>query len=81
VKILKRNEVNTHLHLVEGSPADWVTKPAEISPEELTTPEPCSFTGPLHYLSMSHEQAVQEYVLMLDEHISKDWIEEFLVLY
>jgi hypothetical protein len=62
VKILKRNKVNAHLHLVEESLANWVTKPAEISPEELAKPEPCSFTGPLHYLSMSHEQAVQEYV-------------------
>ena len=46
-----------------------------VSPEELLTPEPCSFTGPLVYLSVSHDEAVNDYHKLLDTHISEEFRE------
>ena len=50
-----------------GVPAD------ELAPEEENTEEPCSFTGPLYYLSKPHEQVVEDYFAMFDKHISDEW--------
>ena len=52
----------------------WEDNPWVISPEEFGTPDPCSFTGPLAYLSISHDDAVEEYKQMLISHISKEFL-------
>jgi hypothetical protein len=43
----------------------WTVEADDEAPEEIETDLPCSFAGPLHYLSMSREDAVAEY---------KEWI-------
>ena len=43
--------------------------------EEAQSYVPCSFTGPLCYLSYSHEEAVQKYLAELESHVAKDWQE------
>jgi hypothetical protein len=53
----------------------WKDNPWVISPEELLTPEPCSFTGPLAYLSVSHDEAVKDYHELLKTHISEEFRE------
>ena len=37
----------------------WSVEPEGIASEEENTKLPCSFTGPLYYLSITHEEAVQ----------------------
>jgi hypothetical protein len=41
----------------------------EEAPED-SAPIPCSFSEPLHYLSMTHEEAVLEYKKLLDTHVN-----------
>jgi len=53
----------------------WKQELDEIPQEELETEDPCSFTGPLYYLSKPHDEVVQEYFAMFHEHISSDWRE------
>ena len=45
----------------------------EMSPEEEDTLMPCAFPDALHYLSMTHDSAVQEYHSLLDSHIHPDF--------
>jgi len=51
----------------------WKQPLDEIPQEEMDTEEPCSFTGPLHYLSKPHKEVVEEYFGMFDEHIAPEW--------
>ena len=56
----------------------WSSVPLEgDSPEEEETPDPCSFTGPLYYLSKPHEEAVQDYFALFDSHIAPDFLAAF----
>ena len=48
--------------------------------EEAESYVPCSFTGPLHYLTQTHEEAVQEYLDGLGEHVAKDWQENTKIM-
>ena len=53
----------------------WSSVPLEgDSPEEEETPDPCSFTGPLYYLSKPHEEAVQDYFALFESHIAPDFL-------
>ena len=51
----------------------WKEALDEVPQEELETEDPCSFTGPLCYLSKPHQEVVQEYLDMFDEHIAPEW--------
>jgi len=51
----------------------WKEQLDEVPQEEQESEEPCSFTGPLYYLSKPHEDVVQEYYAMLEEHIVPEW--------
>ena len=53
----------------------WKDTPWVIAEEELETPDPCSFTGPFAYLTMTHEEALDEYRTLLETHISKEFKE------
>jgi hypothetical protein len=53
--------------------APWMQKLDEIPQEEIETEDPCSFTGPLYYLSKPHRKVVQEYFDMFQEHMAPDW--------
>ena len=48
--------------------------PEEESQEELLTPEPCSYSGPLHYLNVGREEALREYESLFDSHISPEFM-------
>ncbi len=54
----------------------WEDNPWVIAQEEIDTYDPCSFTGPLAYLTMSHEEAIENYFSLLDSHISPEFKEE-----
>ena len=56
--------------------APWEDNPWVMSIEEEETPDPCSFTGPLAYLSVTHEEALHNYREMLDKHISPETRED-----
>ena len=43
------------------------------SPEEVHTPEPCSFTDAFHFMEMSVEEAKQEYFSQIEEHVSPEF--------
>jgi hypothetical protein len=58
----------------------WNEPLLEISPEEEDSYEPCSFSGPLYYLSKPHEQVVQDYKSLFDTHVAKDWLQDQRVL-
>ena len=53
----------------------WTQGLDEIAPEELETEEPCSFTGPLYYLSKPYDEVRQEYFDMFEKHIAPEWRE------
>jgi hypothetical protein len=50
---------------------EWVKQDVEPCVEEEETPDPCSFTGPLNYLSMSRDEALEEYEGLLESHLSR----------
>jgi len=54
----------------------WLDNPWVMSIEEEETPDPCSFTGPLAYLSVTHEEALHNYMEILDKHISPETRED-----
>jgi len=45
----------------------WSQDYEVIAPEELSTPDPCSFPDVLHYMEMSVEDAIKEYMDMVDD--------------
>jgi hypothetical protein len=51
----------------------WSEPIDEIAPEETEAPDPCSFTGPLYYLSKPHEEVIKDYFEMFEKHISEEW--------
>jgi hypothetical protein len=53
----------------------WGDNPWKPSPEEEETPDPCSFTGPLAYLSVSHEEALDDYKQMITKHVSPEFMQ------
>ena len=62
----------------------WTVTHDEIAPEEEESYEPCSFTGPMYYLSKPHDEVVNDYKAMFETHIAEDWrrntrIEELLL--
>ena len=44
----------------------------EIAPEDCA-PVPCSFSEPIYYMSMSHEEAVAQYKALLDTHVDPEF--------
>ena len=51
----------------------WSEEPQSESEEERMCPDPCSFTSPLHYLSMSYDDAKAEYFSLLEKHIAPEF--------
>ena len=52
----------------------WSLPLDEISPEELDTPDPCSFTGPLEFLSVDRQEVLNKYYNLLTTNINPDFI-------
>ena len=49
------------------------TLPPQLAPEEAEDSHPCSFPDALHYLEMSTEEAVAEYLAMFDKQVQPDF--------
>jgi hypothetical protein len=48
----------------------WEDNTGESRPEDDETPVPCSFSGPLLYLAVSHLEAVNEYKKYIETHVA-----------
>jgi hypothetical protein len=51
----------------------WTVAQDPESPEEEESYVPCSFTGPLYYLSKPYEEVVQDYYADFETHVADDW--------
>lgn len=51
----------------------WSQEAEDVAQEELDTEEPCSFTGPLYYLTKPYEEVLTDYYNMFDSHIAPEW--------
>ena len=60
-------------YVTDDTQHPWSTPQEEDAPEEVHTPEPCSFTGALHFMEMSVEEAKQEYFSQIEEHVSPEF--------
>jgi hypothetical protein len=49
----------------------WGDNAEEICLEDDETPIPCSFSGPLLYLAVSHLEAVNEYKKYIETHVAE----------
>jgi hypothetical protein len=62
-------KLGSTLHALEHP---WMSFIEDEAPEEADLP--CSFPTALHFLEMSHEEAVAEYRSQIDEHVSKEFM-------
>jgi hypothetical protein len=67
---LKLTHQHTSVHSTELI-EPWSEPILDIAPEEEETEIPCSFSGPLYYLSKPHEQIIQDYKDLFETHIAK----------
>jgi hypothetical protein len=51
----------------------WTYVQEEEAPEDAATPLPCSFTDALHYMELTPEEAVAEYLSLFDTHVDKQF--------
>ena len=51
----------------------WTQPQEEVSPEEEETPMPCSFTGPMYYLSKPYQEVLDDYTKMHERQSAPDW--------
>ena len=52
----------------------WTVLPSELeAPEDMQTDLPCAFPEPLHYMEMTHEQALQEYFDLIPTQVSAEF--------
>jgi hypothetical protein len=58
----------------------WSVKLDEIAPEEEETEIPCSFSGPLYYLSKPYDEIMKDYEAYFETHVAEDWRESTEVL-
>eukprot|EP01039_Chlorochromonas_danica_P011569 gene11569-12955_t len=58
----------------------WSTELLAIAPEEEQAPEPCNFSFALHFMEMSHEDALNEYFSLFDKHVHPDFASATSVL-
>jgi hypothetical protein len=64
----------SQLNLIEGDiKQPWSVQQETEAPEDLDTPLPCSFSWVLHYMEMSHDDALKEYHDLLDTHVDKEF--------
>jgi hypothetical protein len=52
----------------------WTLPLDECAPEELLVPEPCSFTGPIHFMNISHNDACIELKAMIDTQVDPTFL-------
>jgi hypothetical protein len=76
VSSLKPIDLQLPIEGLEEPFIPWEDNPWVIAQEEIDTYDPCSFTGPLAYLTMSHEEAIENYLSLLNSHISPEFMAE-----
>lgn len=52
--------------------APW-ERAREIAKEDEDTPDPCSFSGPLHFLEQTHDESLKEYFDLFIDHIDPEF--------
>ena len=84
ISMIKSDKLEpSEMHILDGSDqliSPWAFEADDEAPEEVATDLPCSFSGPLHYLSMSREDAIQEYKEQLSTHVEKSFADTTTVL-
>lgn len=60
---------------IEELKIPWSKPIEEIAQEELDTPVPCSFTAALHFMELTHQEAVDEFKDQITLHVNKDFAE------
>jgi hypothetical protein len=50
----------------------FIGSPWKASPDEEAAPDTCSFTESLAYLSISHDDGVEDYKQLIPIHVSKE---------
>jgi hypothetical protein len=65
-----------HLAAIAGDAPiyPWTIAPAEPAPEELEAPDPCSFSGPVHHLNITHDEACAEFMELVKTHVAPDFL-------
>ena len=69
IDMLKGAKADSCLRTLEELKSPWQEEVEDDAPEEVETGLPCAFTGPLHYLNMSREEALAEYEQLFEVHI------------
>lgn len=52
----------------------WRNGPFSVAPEEAECPDPCSFPDVLHFMTMSEEEAMDEYLSQIDQHVAPEFL-------
>ena len=78
IEMLNSVDIENEVSRPEQEPVNVIIKEPwsvieEPAPEDEETPMPCSFPDALHYLSISHDEAVREYKEMLPSHVSPEF--------
>ena len=76
LKIKQRNTPDTmrNINLYHDCRHPWTTPPYPEAIEDIQTPEPCSFTGPLAFLNSTHTESVLEYHSQFLKHIAPEFL-------
>ena len=77
-KKLLSNTKNTSEYTLSTSSCinTWTLPQDLIAQEDIDTPHPCSFSGPLSYLGKPHEEAVKQYIDIISTHVSQKFLSE-----
>ena len=75
----------TVFDIVKDTPGDSLMYPWKVTvereaPEDADTDLPCSFPYALHFLEMSHEEAINEFFSLFDKHVDKAFAETTPIL-
>jgi len=63
------NDVNALGSDIDWDAPMWYKGDVEEAPEDIETPEPCSFRGVLAFMEVPYEEALAEYHGMLEDHV------------
>jgi hypothetical protein len=72
IEMLKSKEDSEEDTRFNNLQSPWSLPIQEEAKEEIDTPLPSSFSGPLHFLELSHEEAIKEYMDLLKSHINEE---------
>ena len=74
-KLITNTKIRSEISLSTSTCTNTWTLPQDlIAEEDLDTPQPCSFPGPLYYLGKPYQEAVQQYKDLISSHVSQQFI-------